>query len=68
MGWAFGAKKENKSGIYAYDAILARGDLHDYALAHSARADLCRRLGMLADARASYERALGPSGGSSNSG
>jgi RNA polymerase sigma-70 factor, ECF subfamily len=47
------------AGLALIDAILARGDLHDYALAHSARADLCRRLGMLADARASYERALG---------
>jgi RNA polymerase sigma-70 factor (ECF subfamily) len=40
------------------DAILARGDLDDYHLAHSARADLCRRLGRHAEARASYERAL----------
>jgi hypothetical protein len=34
-------------------------DLADYPLAHSARADLCRRLGKTGDARASYERALG---------
>jgi RNA polymerase sigma-70 factor (ECF subfamily) len=47
-----------EAGLALIDAILARGDLHDYALAHSARADLCRRLGMLADARVSYERAL----------
>ena len=40
------------------DAILARGDLRDYHLAHAARADLCRRLGRAAEARASYERAL----------
>jgi RNA polymerase sigma-70 factor (ECF subfamily) len=40
------------------DSILARGDLGDYYLAHSARADLCRRLGKRAEARASYERAL----------
>jgi RNA polymerase sigma-70 factor (ECF subfamily) len=40
------------------DAILARGDLIDYYLALSARADLCRRLGKTAEARASYERAL----------
>jgi RNA polymerase sigma-70 factor (ECF subfamily) len=38
--------------------ILGRGELHDYHLAHAARADLCRRLGRDADARASYERAL----------
>ena len=46
------------AGLAIVDAILARGDLDDYHLAHSARADLCRRLGRLADARASYERAL----------
>jgi RNA polymerase sigma-70 factor, ECF subfamily len=46
------------SGLSLIDAILARGDLSDYYLAHSARADLCRRLGRTADAIASYERAL----------
>jgi RNA polymerase sigma-70 factor (ECF subfamily) len=46
------------AGLALIDAILARGDLADYALAHSARADLCRRLGKTGDARASYERAL----------
>jgi RNA polymerase sigma-70 factor (ECF subfamily) len=46
------------AGLALVDAILARGDLTDYHLAHSARADLCRRLGHLDDARASYERAL----------
>ncbi len=46
------------AGLSLVDAILARGDLADYHLAHSARADLCRRLGKTADARASYERAL----------
>ena len=40
------------------DALLARGELADYHLAHAARADLCRRLGRTAGARASYERAL----------
>jgi RNA polymerase sigma-70 factor (ECF subfamily) len=40
------------------DGILARGDLADYHLAHAARADLCRRLGRTAEARAAYERAL----------
>ena len=40
------------------DAILARGDLSDYHLAHSARADLCRRLGRTVEARAAYQRAL----------
>ena len=46
------------AGLALVDAILASGELADYHLAHSARADLCRRLGRTADARASYERAL----------
>ena len=47
------------AGLGLIDGILARGDLADYPLAHSARAELCRRLGKTGDARASYERALG---------
>jgi RNA polymerase sigma-70 factor (ECF subfamily) len=46
------------AGLAIVDAILARGDLADYYLAHAARADLHRRLGQAAAARASYERAL----------
>ena len=46
------------AGLALVDAILARGDLGKYHLAHSARADLCRRLGKTAEARTSYERAL----------
>ena len=46
------------AGLELVDAILARGDLGNYHLAHAARADLCRRLGRTAEARASYERAL----------
>jgi len=46
------------AGLALVDAILARGDLRDYHLAHSARADLCRRLGRRAEACAAYERAL----------
>jgi RNA polymerase sigma-70 factor (ECF subfamily) len=46
------------AGLPLVDAILGRGDLVDYRLAHAARADLCRRLGRAADARASYQRAL----------
>jgi RNA polymerase sigma-70 factor, ECF subfamily len=46
------------AGLALIDAILDRGDLADYPLAHSARADLCRRLGKTGDARESYERAL----------
>ena len=47
-----------QAGLALVDAILSRGDLTNYHLAYSARADLCRRLGQIADARASYERAL----------
>jgi RNA polymerase sigma-70 factor (ECF subfamily) len=46
------------AGLALVDAILARGDLADYRLAHAARAELCRRLDRTADARASYTRAL----------
>ncbi|HWF86644.1 MAG TPA: RNA polymerase sigma factor, partial [Vicinamibacterales bacterium] len=46
------------AGLALIEAILDRGDLADYRLAHSARAELCRRLGRTADARASYVRAL----------
>ncbi len=45
-------------GLALIEAILARGDLKDYHLAHAARADLCRRLGKTAQARASYKRAI----------
>jgi RNA polymerase sigma-70 factor, ECF subfamily len=46
------------AGLAAIDAILSRGDLAGYHLAHAARADLLRRLGRRDDARAAYERAL----------
>ncbi|MFO1361652.1 MAG: RNA polymerase sigma factor [Burkholderiales bacterium] len=46
------------AGLALVDAILGRGDLEDYRLAHAARADLCRRLGRTAEARAAYQRAL----------
>jgi RNA polymerase sigma-70 factor (ECF subfamily) len=47
-------------GLRLIDDLLARkeGELAYYHLAHSARADLCRRLGRLPEARASYEKAL----------
>jgi RNA polymerase sigma-70 factor (ECF subfamily) len=45
-------------GLAALDAILARGELADYHLAHAARADLCRRLGRTEEARTAYRRAL----------
>jgi RNA polymerase sigma-70 factor (ECF subfamily) len=47
-----------EAGLALVDAILARGELSDYRLAHAARADLCRRLGRKSEAKASYERAL----------
>jgi len=46
------------AGLEMIEAILARGDLSDYHLAHAARADLCRRSGRTADARAAYEKAI----------
>ena len=46
------------AGLAIIDALLGRGELKDYRLAHAARAELCRRLGRTADARASFERAL----------
>jgi len=46
------------AGLVLIDAILGRGELADYRLAHAARADLCRRLGRTDEARVSYQRAL----------
>jgi RNA polymerase sigma-70 factor (ECF subfamily) len=46
------------AGLVLIDAILARGELQDYRQAHAARAELCRRLGRVDEARRSYERAL----------
>jgi RNA polymerase sigma-70 factor (ECF subfamily) len=46
------------AGLALIDAILARGDLADYHLAHAALADLYRRLGRREEARAAYRRAL----------
>ncbi len=46
------------AGLHLVDTILARGELIDYHLAHSARADFCRRLGDHVEARKSYEQAL----------
>jgi RNA polymerase sigma-70 factor (ECF subfamily) len=45
-------------GLRLIDDLLAREQLADYHLAYSARADLCRRLGRLLEARTSYEMAL----------
>jgi RNA polymerase sigma-70 factor (ECF subfamily) len=47
-----------EAGLAHIDAVLEHGELANYYLAHSARADMCRRLGRAAEARASYEKAL----------
>jgi RNA polymerase sigma-70 factor (ECF subfamily) len=47
-----------QAGLEAVGAILARGELQDYYLLHSVRADLFRRLGQTGEARGSYEKAL----------
>jgi RNA polymerase sigma-70 factor, ECF subfamily len=46
------------AGLTLVDAILERGDLKEYRLAHAARAEFARRLGRTVEARASFERAL----------
>ena len=48
-----------EAGLALIDAILGRGDLTGYHLAHAARGDLCRRLGRVTEAISAYERALG---------
>ena len=55
---AVGMRDGPAAGLGLIDAILARGDLAGYHLAHAARADLCRRLGRGKEARVSYEKAL----------
>lgn len=45
-------------GLTHIDTVLEDGELANYYLAHSARADMCRRLGRTAEARSSYEKAL----------
>jgi RNA polymerase sigma-70 factor (ECF subfamily) len=47
-----------EKGLRLIEDLLERKELADYYLAHSARAELCRKLGRLAGARASYEKAL----------
>lgn len=47
-----------QAGLVLVESLLAGGHLDRYHLAHAARADLCRRLGRVDDARASYQRAL----------
>lgn len=47
-----------EAGLKHIEALLEHGELANYYLAHSARADMCRRLGKTDEARASYEKAL----------
>jgi RNA polymerase sigma-70 factor (ECF subfamily) len=47
-----------EAGLQKIDALLEHGALTNYYLAHSARAEMCRRLGRIAEARSSYEKAL----------
>jgi RNA polymerase sigma-70 factor, ECF subfamily len=47
-----------EAGLAHIDAVLEHGELANYYLAHAARADMCRRLGWTAEARAAYEKAL----------
>ncbi len=55
---AIAMHKGPEAGLLQIDAILERGDLNGYHLAHSARAELCRKTGRTNQARASWERAL----------
>ncbi len=47
-----------EAGLATLDTLLEGGELDGYQLAHAARADLCRRLGLNADARTAYRRAI----------
>src|SRR5437660_3869732 len=47
-----------EAGLAHIDAVLEHGELANYYLAHSARADMCRRPGCTSVARSSYEKAL----------
>src|SRR6185436_15225108 len=47
-----------EAGLEQINAVMEHGELANYYLAHSARAELYRRLGKTAEARASYEKAL----------
>lgn len=55
---AVGMQRGPAAGIELIDALLAGGTLDDYHLIWTARADLCRRAGRVAEARAAYTRAI----------
>jgi RNA polymerase sigma-70 factor (ECF subfamily) len=55
---ALGMRDGPEAGLATVEAVLGQGDLDGYHLAHAARADMQRRLGLAEAARASYQRAL----------
>lgn len=55
---AVAMRDDYQAGLDIIDAILTRGDLREYHFAHSARAELCRRLGKMEEAKSSFVRAL----------
>ncbi|HEX6501910.1 MAG TPA: hypothetical protein VF011_01595 [Terriglobales bacterium] len=55
---AVAMSEDPEQGLRLIDDLLARDQLAHYHLAHSARAELCRRLGRIPEARPSYEKAL----------
>ena len=55
---ALGMRDGSQAGLTAIESVMAQGGLNDYALAHAARADMQRRLGLTADAKASYQHAV----------
>jgi RNA polymerase sigma-70 factor (ECF subfamily) len=55
---AIGMRDGPAAGLASIEAVLGQGGLDDYHLAHAARADMQRRLGLAAAAQASYQRAL----------
>lgn len=55
---AIAMRDDVASGIKIIEAILSRGDLQNYYLAHSARGEFLRRLGNLEQARCAFQRAL----------
>lgn len=57
-GVALAMRDGAEAGLLVIDELLDRGELRDYHLLHSARADFCRRLGRLTEAREAYRFAL----------
>jgi RNA polymerase sigma-70 factor (ECF subfamily) len=55
---AVGMRDGAQAGLAAIEAAMSQGGLEEYHLAHAARADMQRRLGLTEEARASYRRAL----------